>query len=95
MVTELAARMHAPGGIPPPDPAPVVVAIPAGLDQASEVIDPGAFYELELAGGYVEVDGSELVAMCGNLVALADAQRAGDAPTAELALGRLCLCMAT
>jgi hypothetical protein len=90
MVSELARLMHAPEKVPAPDPVPVAVGIPAGLEQASEVIDPGAFYELEVDGGYIELDGVELVAMCRNLIELAEAQTAGDESAAERALSRLC-----
>jgi hypothetical protein len=38
----------------------------------------------------VELEGPELVALCGNLVTLADAQTAGDEMAARRALGRLC-----
>jgi hypothetical protein len=91
MVTELAARMHAPEGIPTRAPVAVAVEIPAGLELADQVIDPGEFYELELAGDYLELDGWELVAMCRNLISLADAARAGDATAAEGALALLCV----
>jgi hypothetical protein len=90
MVTELGARMWAPGGIPAWDPDPVALMIPAGLEHADRVIDPGAWYELELAGDYLELDGTELVAMYRGLIELADAQAAGDELGARRALGSLC-----
>lgn len=89
MVTELGRLMHAPEGIPAPDPLPVAVGIPALLAMGKEVIDPSEWYELELVGGYLEVDGVELVAMVDALVELADAQVAGDVSAANLALDRL------
>ena len=87
LVTELAARLRWP-------PMIVAVVIPpeimATLRTAAARLDPSEWYEVELARGYWEVDGSELIALADALVSLADAQTAGDEPAARRALGRLC-----
>jgi hypothetical protein len=86
LVVELATRLRWP-------PVIVAVTIPPELvamcRTVGEVIDPDGYYEVERGGGWLEVEGPELVVLCSDLAALADAQTTGDETAVWRALGRL------
>ncbi len=89
LVAELANRMRAPEGVP----ARIAVTLPPAskLRRAAVRLDGGSWYRLELSDGRCVVSaGFELLALCGALARLSEAQSCGDESAARRALQELC-----